>query len=231
MRAAHSRTAPSNEPDASSCASGEKATQLTSCTWPVSRATAFFDAAGAHRKSVKSSEPEASSSPPPRSRSSAYRFAAAAAAAAASAGAAPRWSCAPVRSAASVESARQFTQWPWPSRVRTSFPSAAAHTLTVRSCEPVKRRPSPPHRTLDTESACPDSVSTGRPVARSHSRTVPSLDADAKRPHAPAASPRWSGSHASALMNFLCARIVRCGAAKSDVAHTATAPSLPPESR
>ena len=93
---------------------------------------------------MKSSEPEASSSPPPRSRSSAYRFAAAAAAAAASAGAAPRWSCAPVRSAASVESARQFTQWPWPSRVRTSFPSAAAHTLTVRSCEPVKRRPSPP---------------------------------------------------------------------------------------
>mmetsp|Transcript_45707 Transcript_45707/g.147172 ORF Transcript_45707/g.147172 Transcript_45707/m.147172 type:complete len:385 (-) Transcript_45707:822-1976(-) len=80
--------APSNEPEASHCPSGEKVTALTSCTCPVSRAIGFLPAAGAHRKTVKSSEPEASSSAVPRA--SAYRCAAPAFAAASSAGATSR---------------------------------------------------------------------------------------------------------------------------------------------
>ena len=47
----------SKEAEASHCASGEKATLLTSCTWPVMRVVGFLEAAGDQRKTVKSSEP------------------------------------------------------------------------------------------------------------------------------------------------------------------------------
>mmetsp|Transcript_35290 Transcript_35290/g.89579 ORF Transcript_35290/g.89579 Transcript_35290/m.89579 type:complete len:272 (-) Transcript_35290:485-1300(-) len=192
------------------------------------RAVGFLPAAGDHRKQVKSSEPEASSSPPAASRASANRFLAAAAASAGASGAEPRWSCAPARSAASVESAMQLTQWPWPSSVRTSLPwSCAAHTLHVRSCEPVKSRPSPPQRTQLTDDTCPCSENRQRPLTRSHTRAVPSLEAEQKRPCSGSAC---SGSHASALTHFLCALITRTGATCGG-AHTDTMPSLPPEMR
>mmetsp|Transcript_40595 Transcript_40595/g.135283 ORF Transcript_40595/g.135283 Transcript_40595/m.135283 type:complete len:201 (+) Transcript_40595:381-983(+) len=199
--------APSNEPEASHCPSGEKVTALTSCTCPVSRAIGFLPAAGAHRKTVKSSEPDASSSALPRA--SAYRCAAPAFAAASSAGATPRWSKGPRRSAKSVEAERELTQWPCPSSERTSLLSSGAQTLTVRSCEPEYKSPSPPQRKQVTELACPQSVPAHRPPTRSHSRTVPSLEAEASlQPVAPA---EWYGSHARALTHFLCASMTLIG--------------------
>ena len=85
---------------------------------------------------MKSSDPEASSSPEVPLAFSTLAFAASIAAAV-SLGHAPLWSCPPERSAASVLSARQLTQWPWPSSERTSVQLLnGSQTLMVRSCEP-----------------------------------------------------------------------------------------------
>eukprot|EP01139_Manchomonas_bermudensis_P020465 Amastigsp_a678841_165.p2 type:complete len:357 gc:universal Amastigsp_a678841_165:1291-221(-) len=227
---AQSLTDLSNDADATRFPSGENTTELTGCWWPVSRATGFLLSYGAQRMSVWSSdaviirslEPSAHETASYRARAFATRSSTL------SVPLSGTWSCAPVRSTKSDESASELTQCPCPSYDRTRRPSSSDHARTDRSCEPVKMSPAPDHRRQVTDRVCPEIVNTVRPVYVSRTRTVQSFDADARYR---ASGSRCSGFHASATTAFVCPLIGLPSGAPVAPSQTRISPALHADAR
>lgn len=130
----------SKEADTRSYPLGEKETWFMILEWPVSLQIGFLVDSGSQRYKVWSSEPLTSRSCFPSPFASSYRFFATLTWSLLLCSALSLcfglWSKQAVLRTYSVDKAKLLTQWAWDFKSRSSLPSFALHSLTLRSCEP-----------------------------------------------------------------------------------------------